>query len=1505
MYKSPNCPPPPCEPHRRHQPTWCGPADCTKPGDVYDIQHLKPPMPEPCPGPGYMIPMLRPELRNMTEAQQIQELIDRVDCMTKTFNDYSKTVFGAYEAVVNSATCNDAYYDEVKVQSGFITGAGVSYKVIDIPFLDRADQPIYLELGLAYNNTQNIGVTEDILDASYRTIADKIVTASTGPYIDGNTTTGWDGIVYYGGAPISRPTHSVNYTLAALSNGFLKVYPNTTTEDVMRNDRVMDAIGCMSVLINEGVATPNLYGSDANETKARVGIGMNYATKHRFIVVVDGTDTIGCTSADLGSIFLNLGCNVAAEVCTGAKAVGVDKGMFMYNPSTVNENGAPDAPQVCAFWFITKRRHYHNEYVKDVAELTQNVGKQTWEATVANKNVEGMWSEIQSIREGLTTETAERKEADEELGERIDTVDADLAQEVTDREAADAEIKASLSAETEARETADSKHDEEIAALQAEDANIKATYLPLAGGTMTGKINMNNQPIDSVPEPTEPDHAANKQYVDAGDAKLQEQVNARLPLSGGTMTGAIVMNNQAITGLPKPANSTDAVTKQYADDLKGQMLPSSGGTMTGAINMSNNTITSLGAPVGDTDATNKEYVDGAITSAIKSAEGDADAKYLPLAGGTMTGAIRGLENPTEGDEAANKAYVDEQVSGAGTTADGKYLALTGGTMTGPIAMSGQKITGAADPTDAQDVATKAYVDANSGGGTEDALPLAGGTMEGNIDMGTHSITNLAEPTNGADAATKAYVDEHGGTADALPLAGGTMTGPIAMSGNGITGLPDVDMNADEFDGSQALNAGTFKSTLATLADEVAEQVSQDFLPLDGGSMNGSVDMVGNKVTGLPTPVNSTDAATKGYVDAQYSEYLPTAGGTMSGPIDMSGQKITDVGDGTNNSDVVNKKQLNTFNHGYAKWETVTNGTLNAELTITEPGIYFAHYTVVSNSDTPPHNYTVGYKTSDGQTVTVFAGDITSQDSKSNVFFAIDPTVINLNVTETTGTGAMYGRLTAIKIGESENYSDVISIPEDYPKPVENPPQQVNLTTATLGELSATNNNISGTLTLTPGTDPAVISGVKLYYTSEEVLSDTEFADFPASSFEDNSYNFTAQLPGYNTQYTVKAKSYYTGSTISLTQETASEQSVTTGDAPISNIQSFSVSPYSGKRVLAQWKNPATIPEGSFTGVKIEYSTSSIDTPGSGTLVYTGIGTTMVANESSSAYLDLPALATTYYLICYSTSENGNGTAISASVNTGTVTTTTVTSSRTVNVPAGYGHADIFLVGGGGSGKKGNRDTYGSSGGGGGAGYTKTISSVAISSALTFVIGAGGDGGNGSTLTPKAGGDTTVSGGASGTAKGGTTSIRDIEYNNYGGYNGGSGGGAGTTSTANDSETFGNGGSNGSNGGDSYSGGGNDYGGLGQGTTTRAFGENSGTLYSGGGGGGGTRLGLRGAGGQGGGGIGGTTSYTNAKNAGNGTANTGGGGGGGPLDETLVTTAPGSGGSGIALIRWKA
>jgi hypothetical protein len=71
-------------------------------------------------------------------------------------------------------------------------------------------------------------------------------------------------------------------------------------------------------------------------------------------------------------------------------------------------------------------------------------------------------------------------------------------------------------------------------------------------------------------------------------------------------------------------------------------------------------------------------------------------------------------------------------------------------MTGAIAMGTNKITGVGDPTNPQDVSTKAYSDLK--------LPLTGGTLSGALAMGTNKITGMGTPTVSTDAATKGYVD---------------------------------------------------------------------------------------------------------------------------------------------------------------------------------------------------------------------------------------------------------------------------------------------------------------------------------------------------------------------------------------------------------------------------------------------------------------------------------------------------------------------------------------------------------------------------------------------------------------------------------------------------------------------------------------------------------------------------------------------------------------------------
>ena len=89
---------------------------------------------------------------------------------------------------------------------------------------------------------------------------------------------------------------------------------------------------------------------------------------------------------------------------------------------------------------------------------------------------------------------------------------------------------------------------------------------------------------------------------------VTNSIAAKLPLAGGTMSGAIAMGTNKITGLGTPTVSTDAATKAYVDT----MLPLAGGTMSGAIAMGTNKITGVGNPTNAQDAATKYYIDNVV-----------------------------------------------------------------------------------------------------------------------------------------------------------------------------------------------------------------------------------------------------------------------------------------------------------------------------------------------------------------------------------------------------------------------------------------------------------------------------------------------------------------------------------------------------------------------------------------------------------------------------------------------------------------------------------------------------------------------------------------------------------------------------------------------------------------------------------------------------------------------------------------------------------------------------
>jgi hypothetical protein len=173
-------------------------------------------------------------------------------------------------------------------------------------------------------------------------------------------------------------------------------------------------------------------------------------------------------------------------------------------------------------------------------------------------------------------------------------------------------------------------HAEPSQPLQASTKSYADKRLSLAGGTMTGALTLSGSP-------TSGSHAATKTYADAAG------------LAGGAMTGMLTL-------FGPPTAALHAATKAYVD----LHVPLSGGSMTGPLHLNTD-------PTVSTQATRRSWVEAQL------------ADYVPLSGASMTGPLTLSNAPTALAHAATKEYVDLLFAGGGGG-----LPLAGGTMAGAI-----------------------------------------------------------------------------------------------------------------------------------------------------------------------------------------------------------------------------------------------------------------------------------------------------------------------------------------------------------------------------------------------------------------------------------------------------------------------------------------------------------------------------------------------------------------------------------------------------------------------------------------------------------------------------------------------------------------------------------------------------------------------------------------------------------------------------------------------------
>jgi hypothetical protein len=232
---------------------------------------------------------------------------------------------------------------------------------------------------------------------------------------------------------------------------------------------------------------------------------------------------------------------------------------------------------------------------------------------------------------------------------------------------------------------------------------------------INGGLNMNagtSATITNLTTPTNSGDAATKGYVDTQIASLVDSapgaldtlnelaaalgddasfsttvtnsIATKLALAGGTMSGAIAMGTNKITGLGNPTANQDAATKTYVDTADALNLPKAGGTMSGAIAMGTNKITGLGTPTDNADATTKLYVDGILGSATAAATSAAAAATSASnaatsesnAASSASTASTAATNAAASYDAFDDRYLGSKTSAPSVDNDGNAL-LTG------------------------------------------------------------------------------------------------------------------------------------------------------------------------------------------------------------------------------------------------------------------------------------------------------------------------------------------------------------------------------------------------------------------------------------------------------------------------------------------------------------------------------------------------------------------------------------------------------------------------------------------------------------------------------------------------------------------------------------------------------------------------------------------------------------------------------------------------------------
>lgn len=785
--------------------------------------------PDPCcppPGPEPLVPGI---VQGNTIYQALLKLSQKVDTCMQTYNCVMANCYETLRNLEATAQQTGAYYSpsEVSTTQGYNADLGSNYTVTSIAPCDNYGRPLRLKLHLAYNNTSNSAVSQQINEASEITLADKIFIAQ--PMQDN----GWWGTAIYQGMPIPSNPQNTMYTMGFTCDGYMRVYHNTVNSQTLLGDKIMDAMGVSGILIQDGQITQDAYMStipNYNTLTSRICIGQNLTSKQIYVLSCnkgEGVSDHGLTSLAAAQILLQYGCTLAVEVCENINGAMMDKGAFLDQPYPAS------IPSSYTFWYLTRKDFYKSEYQTEIAKLMQNYGLILYEGWQSTVGVQKLGEQVQGIQTDLTQAQTD-----------IVNLQTALGNETSNRQQADQQLLLQINDEIAARQQAIQTVQDAINTTNQNLANLSQTVelvqqnlntanqsilkntnniaaLQTLTSTMQGDITANAAQISTITQGlSDANTAIAKNAQDILDAQNAiDEINSNMT----------TLNNRINAFQVSIASINDTLAKMQSGEVTLPYIPTAGGNATGPITVGANaklseggltfvnslgTISNIAAPQKANDATNKQYVDKAIEDAQIAGGGGTgeDPNAVKKTGDTMTGALQFAQ--ASGDT-ANLALDYQGISaGAGQTI---------------------KITGLAAPTTDSDAATKAYVD--------------------------NKVIDVPTDTQVDDKITEATKDFV--TADDVSTQ-------ITQATQDLV----TDTQLQQATSGLATQDQLTQATSGLISESAVDTKLNAYLPLSGGALTGAITVL--------TPTANTNPATKQYVDTGVGNRVAKTGDTMTG-----------------------------------------------------------------------------------------------------------------------------------------------------------------------------------------------------------------------------------------------------------------------------------------------------------------------------------------------------------------------------------------------------------------------------------------------------------------------------------------------------------------------------------------------------------------------------------------------------------------------------------------------